>query len=526
MSHIRVLDCTLRDGGYCNEWNFGEKNIQKIVAGLAAAGVNIIECGFLTNKVIYSPDVSKYSDIDQLQKIIPPQITHGEQDYVVMMNYGEYDVSNLPACEDSYLDGIRVAFHKKDLIPALETCRALKAKGYKVFIQAMVSLSYTDEEFLDLIRRVNQLDPYAFYIVDSFGMMKKKNLLRMFYMVEHNLADNIIIGFHSHNNMQLAYSNAQCLIETLTNRSLIIDASVFGMGRGAGNLNTELLVEYLNENIGTQYSLKPLLNIIDEILNGFYEKNRWGYSLPNYLSAAHDAHPNYAGYLSAKNTLTVEAMDEIFSMMLPEKKCEYDKAYIEELYLKYMERGAIHEEHLSAIKETLHGKTILLIAPGKSSVDEQDKIAAFLKGNDTIAISVNYKYPYADIAWIFASNMRRFKQIPEDALNRCIATSNIASEHPYLTVSYFSLLNTVESVRDNAGLMAIRFLIDMGCSHIMLAGFDGYGDYSEENYAISDMAYSTGKTLAGKMNQGMCAVIQMYRKLANIDFLTEEKYIH
>ncbi|HFP8864919.1 TPA: 3-hydroxy-3-methylglutaryl-CoA lyase, partial [Enterococcus faecium] len=149
-------------------------------------------------------------------------------------------------------------------------------------------------EFLAVIKNVNQFKPYAFYIVDSFGMMKGKDLTRLFYMIEHNLEKDIQIGFHSHNNMQLAYSNAQKLITVQTNRSLIIDSSVYGMGRGAGNLNTELFVEYLNDNAGKKYQLKPLLYIIDEILNSFYQKSYWGYSLPNYISAVHNAHPNYA----------------------------------------------------------------------------------------------------------------------------------------------------------------------------------------------------------------------------------------
>ena len=156
---------------------------------------------------------------------------------------------------------------------AAELSRQIKAKGYKVFVQAMVSLSYSDEEFLAMIRMMNEIEPYAFYIVDSFGMMKKKNLIRLFYMVENNIKDGIWIGFHSHNNMQLAYSNAQSLVDAQTNRNLIIDSSIYGMGRGAGNLNTELFVEYLNENADGKYNLKPLLNVIDEILNDFYQKN-------------------------------------------------------------------------------------------------------------------------------------------------------------------------------------------------------------------------------------------------------------
>ena len=168
------------------------------------------------------------------------------------------------------------------MFPALELCRGIKGKGYKVFIQAMVSLNYTDEEFLELIRRVNEFRPYAFYIVDSFGVMKKKDLVRLFYLVEHNLHEEILVGFHSHNNMQLSYSNAQTLADIHTERDLIIDSSVYGMGRGAGNLNTELFVEYLNDAFGKSYRRQPLLEIIDTVLEGFYRRDGWGYSLPNY----------------------------------------------------------------------------------------------------------------------------------------------------------------------------------------------------------------------------------------------------
>jgi len=330
MQHIQVLDCTLRDGGYCNQWNFGENNIHTISTSLVEAGINIIELGFLTNTVNYNADISKYTTMEQAVEMIP--IDRKESLFVCMINYGEYDIDNISEHDHRSLDGLRIAFHKQDMVPALEYCSKLQAKGYKVFIQAMVSLSYTDEEFLDMIQRVNAIKPYAFYIVDSFGMMKRKDLIRLFYMVEHNLENGIRIGFHSHNNMQLAYSNAQTLADIHTDYELIIDSSVYGMGRGAGNLNTELFVEYLNENFNGKYYLKPLLTIIDEILNPFYLQNYWGYSLPNYLSARYNTHPNYAGYLDDKKTLTIESMNEVFGMMCPDRKVVYDKKYIEHLY--------------------------------------------------------------------------------------------------------------------------------------------------------------------------------------------------
>ncbi|HAQ2201214.1 TPA: 3-hydroxy-3-methylglutaryl-CoA lyase, partial [Enterococcus faecium] len=387
MNNVQILDCTLRDGGYCNNWEFGFDNTKKIISGLIESGIEIIECGFLTNKTVYNKNVTKYTTLEELAQIIPEK-REGKL-FVAMMNYGEYNIEDLPDYDGSSIDGIRIAFHKKNCNEALKLCREIKKKGYLVFVQAMVSLNYTDEEFLAVIKNVNQFKPYAFYIVDSFGMMKGKDLTRLFYMIEHNLEKDIQIGFHSHNNMQLAYSNAQKLITVQTNRSLIIDSSVYGMGRGAGNLNTELFVEYLNDNAGKKYQLKPLLYIIDEILNSFYQKSYWGYSLPNYISAVHNAHPNYASYLSYKNTLTIEAMNEIFEMMDEEKKVSYDKQYIEDLYYKYMETGKIQEEYMEELRKFLSDKKILLIAPGKSSVDEVERIKEFVTKEEVVIISVN-----------------------------------------------------------------------------------------------------------------------------------------
>lgn len=524
MNTIHVLDCTLRDGGYCNQWKFGFENTNKIVQSLVDANVDVIECGFLTDRVQYNSEITKFTSIEELEAVIPKE-RKGKL-FVAMMNYGEYDIDSLPEYDGNSIDGIRVAFHKKDRVGALELCKKIKEKGYKVFVQAMVSLSYTDEEFLSLTHAMNELEPYAFYIVDSFGMMKRKNLIRLFYMIENNLKEGIWIGFHSHNNMQLAYSNAVNLVDTQTNRNLIIDSSIYGMGRGAGNLNTELFVEYLNENADGQYNLKPLLNVIDEVLNDFYQENYWGYSLPNYISAVNWVHPNYASYLSEKNTLTVEAMDEIFSMMSPEKKIEYDNSYIEQLYIRYMATGEVQEEHKVELLGKLKGKKIVLIAPGKSIQDEKEKIREFVRVSGAVTISVNFDYSLIETNYIFLSNLRRFRELDETKRDKCIVTANIPADGVYLQTGYFNLLMSAEAVKDNAGLMAIKFLCGMGVADIYLAGFDGYSYDMEQNYASHDMAFVMRNALIDAMNNGMCKELSNLRKQVNITFLTKEKFVH
>lgn len=523
MGYLKVLDCTLRDGGYCNAWRFGSRNTRTISSALVEAGVDIIELGFLTNRVRYDPDVTKYTTVAEAAAMIPAD--RAGKLFVCMVNYGEYRLEDLPNCDGSSIDGIRVAFHKKDRYEALRFCQGIQEKGYKVFIQAMVSLNYTDEEFLELIRLCSAFSPYAFYIVDSFGVMKRRDLLRLFYTVEHNLGDGIAIGYHAHNNMQLAYSNAQALVDIRTNRDRIIDSSVFGMGRGAGNLNTELFVEYLNDNLDTAYRLKPLLSIIDRILNHFYQEAPWGYSLPNYLSAKHNSHPNYASYLDGRKTLTVEDMDEIFSMMEPDKRASYDKAYIEELYLRYQATGQVQELHLQELKNRIAGNRVLLIAPGRSSVEEFDKIAACAAEPDVVTISINFDYQLLKTDFIFLSNLRRFRELDAGKYGKCIVTSNIPAMGVYLQTSYRDLLNNVEAVRDNAGLLLVRLLMGLGAMQILIAGMDGYDPDPARNFADQTMAFYTRRAQFEAMNSGMSAVLTEYSKMIGIEFVTEPKFV-
>lgn len=524
MGYLKVLDCTLRDGGYCNEWRFGSQNSRKIIQSLVEAGIDIVECGFITNRVTYDPDVTKYTTFTEAAAVLPDD-RNGKL-FVCMINYGEFDLDAIPEYTSGSIDGIRVAFHKKDMVQAMEFCAGIQAKGYKVFVQAMVSLSYGGEEFLELIHRANQIRPYAFYIVDSFGVMKRKDLIRLFYMVEHELADGVVIGYHAHNNMQLAYSNAQALADIRTNRDLIVDSSVFGMGRGAGNVNTELFVEYLNDNLGASYSLKPLLSIIDQILNPFYQRSPWGYSLPNYLSAKHNAHPNYASYLDAKKTLTVENMNEIFSMMDSVKRVSFDKKYIEDLYVQYLTAGQAQNLHLAELKNRIENKSVLIIAPGRSAVEEADKIVALAKDENVISISVNFDYPECTTDFIFLSNLRRFRELDPSKYGKCIITSNISAMGVYLQTGYRDLLNNTEAVRDNAGLMLICLLIQLGAGKVLIAGMDGYSLDPLQNFADQNMAFFTQKAALEAQNEGMTKVLGEYSRKINIEFVTAPKYVH
>lgn len=524
MKSVKILDCTLRDGGYCNQWMFGKENIRKILYSLMAANIEIIECGFLSNLVESDVNCTRYRFFSDIAKVLPNNSK--KVMLVCMINYGEYQIDEIPSNEDVPIDGLRVAFHKNDVDAAIKFSKALKQKGYKVFLQPMISESYSNEEFIDLIKCANEIKPYAFYIVDSLGAMKKSELIRLLNLVEDNLREDIVLGFHSHNNMQLAYSNAQTLVEYDSQRELIIDVSIFGMGRGAGNLNTELFVEYLNDNLDKAYSLAPLLIVIDEVLNSFYQKRQWGYSLPNYLSAKYKVHPNYARYLDEKNTLTIENMNDIFFTIHDEKRYVFDEEYIEELYIKFMKSGSIYEENLEKLKRILFSKKVLIIAPGKSSLLEKETILNFIEQNDALVICVNFEYAEYDSDFIFLSNLRRFKAIKTEKLNKCIVTSNIPSVDVFFRVRYEGLLNDEKEVRDNASLMLIALLVKLNVQKIWIAGLDGYSGVSSDNYVDESMNFPVNIDKFRKKNSELESVLNCFSKEIEIEFVTTQKHVH
>ncbi len=518
MNKISILDATLRDGGYCNEWKFKEEHTKRILRDLAASGVDIVECGYLSERHEKAKDSTIFTSVEEINEVLPDDKKNAK--YVCMINYGEYDAEKIPEYKEGGLDGFRVAFHKKDAKAAVEYCAKLQNKGYKIFVQPMATLFYSDEELLNLIKEVNDLRPYAFYMVDSFGMMKNKDVLRLFFIIEHNLDKNVVIGFHAHNNLQLAYSNARLLAETITDRRLIIDGCIFGMGRGAGNLNTELYVEYLNETRHTDYKSVYLFRIIDEILMPIYNGNYWGFSLPYYLSANNGCHSNYASFLDDRKTLTIENIDCIMKRIPREKKECFDEKFVQQLYFDFMTCDKVYEEHDKKFETQVAGKTILLIAPGRSILNQRACIEKCIQVEKPLVVTINFWESYIDADYVFVSNIRRFKEIINHNQYRLITTSNIESDDVYLKLNYSSYLVEDERVRDNAGLMFISFLTQKHVKKILLAGFDGFSADVEHNYFDSDMSQLVNRKIMKQTNDGLSEMIRKFKQIVPIEFVT------
>ena len=219
MNKLSILDCTLRDGGYINKWNFGKETIQGIIQNLLVAGVDIIECGFLRD-VSYDENVAVFSCVSQITPFITPKKKNTL--YVALLALGDIATEKILPCDGTSIDGIRLAFHRHEWEEAKTVAIDLMKKGYKVFIQPVGTTAYSDLELLHLIQDVNQLQPYSFHLVDTLGIMYRQDLLRLFYLIDHNLSLTIKLGFHSHNNLQLSFANTQELLRQDSKRDLII----------------------------------------------------------------------------------------------------------------------------------------------------------------------------------------------------------------------------------------------------------------------------------------------------------------
>ena len=510
---ISLLDCTLRDGGYINKWAFKEAHITKILSALLDSKVEIIECGYLSKKGLeYDSTLFRHTNvIDRLIDSLlsqcamkstyldsigrankgvqsfgsnsdtQKQCSRNKAMFVAMINLGDFDVAHLPYAQDSYITGIRLAFHKEDLSQALQQAQVIQNLGYKVFFQPMVTKRYSDIEFLSMLESVNALKPYAFYIVDSFGSMNLREFERYVLLSDSNLAPSIALGYHSHNNMQLAFSNAIYFTQSNLKRDIILDSSIYGIGRGAGNLNTELIADFLNKEANKTYAITPLLEVIDSLLESLMARHSWGFSPAQYLSASLEIHPNYANFLTRKNNNHIATIQKVLQKIPESSRSSFDKDLIERLYI-----DTLLESKLPAQGTLLSDKKFLLLAPGASVLEHTQRIESVIQSQNPTTIAINHKSEFVCDYYFFA-NQKRYDEF-ESTLpcEKIIITNNIkATKIPPIVLEYRDLVFIDGEFFTNAAVLLLHYLARQGVESVEIAGLDGYR-VGEQNYAYDE----------------------------------------
>ena len=528
MKEIKLLDCTLRDGGYVNDWNFGHDNLVSVFERLVDVGVDIIEVGFLDERVPFDIDRSIMPDTDSVAKIYG-DLDRKQAMVVGMIDFGTCSQEHITPCKDSYLDGIRVIFKKHLREPAMEFCRELKDKGYKVFAQMVSVTSYDDEEMLDLIRLANDVKPYAVSMVDTYGLMHQNNLMHYFNLLNDNLDPEIGLGYHAHNNFQMGYANCIAMLSNDIDRMMIVDGTIYGMGKSAGNAPLELIAMHMNNVLGKKYQISQILEAIDSNIANFYQGATWGYNVFYYLAASNDCHPSYVSYLMNKKTLSVRSINELLGCLEGEKKLLYDKNYIEDLYVHYQMHEIQDEETIETLGNMLSAKELLVLGPGSTIKKQSELIADYIAQKDPLVISINYIPERFEPDHIFISNAKRYVQIATKLSKQkysVIATSNVTgtndSAFDYV-LNFSNLMDSEAEIIDNSLIMFLKALIRMGVKKVTLAGFDGYSKRAH-NYFDMEMQYDFVKDKADYLNRYTTDFLAKTKDVLEVVFLTESHY--
>lgn len=338
MDRCRILDCTLRDGGYITNWYFGEDTMRNVIAELSNAGLDYVECGYINPSETESGKAI-FSDIEEIGKYLPKN--DKETFYLAMADCAQILPEQITPYTGKSVSGIRVVFYKHQIAEAMAVCKSVKENGYKLFVQPMVTIDYSFEEYGALLEEIRKLQPYAVSIVDSFGYMNKQDFKDYFKLLDEKLDKDVMIGFHSHNNMQLAFITAQDVLDYKTERKIVIDASLYGMGRGAGNLNTELITNYYNRLHGDKYDIQAIMAIISREIMPIAKTHTWGYSPYLFLTGLYHCHPNFACYLLENHEVTVEEFEKFIQHIPREMLTKCRRPYVEELYQKLKQEGKL-----------------------------------------------------------------------------------------------------------------------------------------------------------------------------------------
>lgn len=333
---ISLLDCTLRDGGIVVDFNYGMERMQWIKDVLEASGVEYIECGYIDEKKGSSEERTCFDNEVSIERTLLSSGKKSGVTYVAMIDYGTFDVNKLQPRNSAGIDGIRLAFHKENWEDSIRVGKIILAKGYDLYIQPMVSLRYTDEEYRHLISVVNQelKDAKGFYIVDSFGQMDNSTLVHMLEIADEYVDPAMVLGLHAHNNRQMAYSNAKSFVEFNAKHDMMLDASIMGMGKGAGNLCTELIEETLLAE-GNVYRSTVIYDAISVYFAEQQKRTHWGYSLDYYLSSLYACTPSYIKIFTADDRVTTDELIHLLKEMPDEKRAACDRKFAAEYLESY-----------------------------------------------------------------------------------------------------------------------------------------------------------------------------------------------
>lgn len=508
---MKITDCTIRDGGHLNQWHFDPLCVKAAYFAALKGGVDYFEIGYRF------PESKK--DLGQFgyctDKFLNSLLEINEKcKLIVMIDAGKSEGVYFEDCspDKTPIKGVRVASYPYEYKKAISLLENFADKGYEVFLNLMASSEISEGQFSILRNWKNKGILQAVNFADSFGSYTPSKI--PFHINKLRNIGFKNIGFHSHNNLQMAFANS---LKAIEEGATHIDASILGMGRGSGNLPVEIFLGYLEKEGYLQYNTVPYLDVIERFFNDLFNKYNWGYKLQALLGGLKNIHPYYIDELFDKKSYTIEEIWNAADFI--KENCPTSFS-IEELNLALGKRfykpltPVTVNESISKVTEQMKiipafdafkvnnfelkdrhiGKKFLIIANGPSILAYENEINNLIKNENLITIGVNYlKDKFVPDYHVFVSRKRLFKYINSiNMASRLLIPSffgkEILDENYEGNYSYFDIeiadkdagtvLNgTTQNIMHlNVSISAILLAYLMGASEIYAVGIDGYID--------------------------------------------------
>jgi 4-hydroxy 2-oxovalerate aldolase len=288
---LKVLDCTVRDGGLMNNHNFDADFVKSVYEADVAAGIDYMEIGYKASKRLFSRSqygTWKFCDEEDIRRALGEKKGNTKIAVMIDAERTDYHTDVLPR-DQSYLDMTRVASYIHQIPAALDMIKDAHDKGYETTLNLMAVSTVPERELESALEILAASEVKVIYVVDSFGSLyseQVRELVRRFQVYTKPAGKEI--GIHTHNNMQLAFANT---IEAIIQGANFLDASIAGLGRGAGNCPLELALSFLHN---PKFKVRPILECIQNTVEPRREKLRWGFAIPYMLSGHMNRHPKAA----------------------------------------------------------------------------------------------------------------------------------------------------------------------------------------------------------------------------------------
>ncbi len=306
---IKVLDCTIRDGGLINNYHFTDDLVKATYQAACDSGVDIVELG---KKLAESDEYTRekygrwnFCDDDDINRVIDAHESDHRPLIAVMYDVGRVDTNALQPRDQSPFDMVRTASYVADIDKGLDLCKRSKDQGYLTTINIMACSAVPHTDLIEALQQVNETKEVDYlYLVDSYGAFYSEQVTSFLKLYKEHAPDKEL-GFHAHNNQQLAFSNTQQAIIDGVN---LLDATINGIGRGAGNCNLELLLNFLKN---PKFDVAPIYKTIQEYFVPLREEIEWGFNDIYGISGYLNQHPREA----MKFRKDVENLDNCYDFL-------------------------------------------------------------------------------------------------------------------------------------------------------------------------------------------------------------------